>query len=364
MSNREHHLRYEIDKTELLTVENICVLCWGLIGDVFIRVAVIEALRQRFPGANIVVVVDPACKVVLQNHPDVNEVFVFSRAKRPLYRYVFNTIKNCILLRRRKFDLSINLYSGGSSPRITRIINATIRLGFDHTKALRKANNLLVKHPSLCTRWTKAFGTILKPLGINDAQIRQGTSYYVSETGKSFAHEFFRGDGNKYIVINLGARIAEKRWSVKRFTQLALQIQEKHSLCPLVLTNPGMTNLTDEFAREYDGKGHYRIAPLLSLDSVAGLMQYCQYVITGDTSIMHLAFGLKCPTLVLFTYTRPDVVEPVDCLHADCFIADDRVKDECGNPMGNADIPITLAYQKFIELLKTDNSLQKRDGLN
>ena len=358
---KQQNLRYEINEHELDKVEKICVLCWGLIGDVFIRVAIIEALRQRFPNATILVVLDPASHVVFDCHPDVNEVFVFSRVKHPLYRYIFNTIKSCYVLRRHKFDLSINLYSGGSSPLITRIINARIRLGFDHSEALRKANNLFVSHPSLCTRWTKAFGTILKPLGVDGDQIRQGTSYYVSDKGKSFAREFFQNDEHKYVVINLGARVAEKRWPPERFAELAEFIHEKFGLSPLVLTNPGMTDLVEEFTKEYDGKGHYRIAPLLSLDEVAGLMQHCQYVITGDTSIMHLAFGLKCPTLVLFTFTRPDVVEPEDCFHVDCFIPDDSATDECGNPMGNANIPVGMVCEMFTVLInqaRTEDPMQ------
>ena len=350
--------RYNIDAKELNSIRSVCVLCWGLIGDVFVRVAVLEALKARFPAARILAVVDPAGKVVLENHPAISEVFVFSRQKKPLHRYLYNMIRSCILLRRRKFDLSINLYSGGSSPLITRIINARIRLGFDHTSELRKANNLLVKHPDLCTKWTKGFGTILRPLGVTDSQIRQGTSYYLGVTGKTYARDFFAADPHKYVVINLGARIAEKRWAVDKFVQLAHLIQQKYGLSPLVLTNPGMTELTAEFSEKYAGKGHYRIAPLLPLDNVAGLMQYCRFIVTGDTSIMHLAFGLKCPTLVLFTFTRPDVVEPVDCMHADCFVADNRVKDECGNPMGSADIPVDLAYQKFAELYNRAGSNQ------
>ena len=56
------------------SINKICILSWGLIGDVFIRVPVIEAIKQRFPLASIDVVVDPASVGVLQNHPAINRV--------------------------------------------------------------------------------------------------------------------------------------------------------------------------------------------------------------------------------------------------------------------------------------------------
>lgn len=339
------HLRYEIESESLTKISRICVLCWGLIGDVFVRIPVIEALRVRFPEANIVAVVDPAAEVVLKNHPAVNEVYVFSRHKQPWWRYVYRTVGCSHYLRRKNFDLSVNLYSGGSSPLISRIINARIRLGFDHTKALRKANNLLVPHPNLCTEWAKGFGSVLTPLGVAREQIRQGTTYHVAVTGKQFAANFLGQTAQQHVVINLGARVAEKRWPVKAFVELAHHIQQQFQLLPVILTNPGMTELTAEFERLYKHKGDYRIVPLSSLDDVAGVMAASPFVVTGDTSIMHLSFGLKCPTLVLFTFTRPDVVAPEDCLHRYCFIPDSSQTDACGNPMGSAAIPVPLVRE-------------------
>ena len=71
--------RTESAQSGLGDVRTICVLCWGLIGDVLVRVATIEALKRRFPRARLTVVVDPPAREVLANHPDCDEVFVFAR---------------------------------------------------------------------------------------------------------------------------------------------------------------------------------------------------------------------------------------------------------------------------------------------
>lgn len=328
-------------------IRSACFLYWGLIGDVFVRVAILEAFRQAYPQTRITVVVDSQGKLVLEHHPDVAEVYVLSRDKKSKLRYLRNMLRGVWYLRKQHFDLNINLYSGGSSPLLTRLFNARIRLGFDHTEALRKANNLLVRHPSLCKHWTKQLAVILEPLGIPAAAVRQGTSYYCDQAALAFAEKLFANDDHEYVVINLGARIAEKRWALSRYVDLAAHIYEKYKLPPLILTNPGMEELAAAFCRLYAQKGYYRVLPLLPLNQVAAAMQHAKFVVTGDTSIMHLAFGLKLPTLVLFTYTRPEIVAPSDCLHQDCFVENPAVHDECGNPMGSPDIPLAMALEKF-----------------
>ena len=338
------------EQVPLTTLKTACVFYWGLIGDVFVRVAIIEALKTRFPDLQITAVVDPSSKAVLIDHPAVASVVVFSRHKRPLWRYVFNTMQLVMRLRRRHFDLSINLYSGGASPQIVHWVNARVRLGFDHTAALRKSNNLLVKHPTFCDNWTKAFAQVLTPLGITNEQVRRGTSFHVSPAAKLFASEFFAGDGHCYIVYNLGAGVAEKRWPVENFLALAHSIEQRYQLTPLILTNPGMAELAAAFAVGYQSYGHCRIVPQLELAQVAAIIQHCNMIVTGDTSIMHLAFGLKVPTLVLFTYTRPEIVDPEDCLHVDCFIEDPSNINDCGRPSGTVAIPVDYVLSQFQHL--------------
>lgn len=331
-------------------VRSICVLCWGLIGDVFIRVPTIEALKRRYPHARVTVVVDPGSRDVLANHPACDEVFVFSRRKRPLGRYIAGTVRNTLALRRRRFDLCLNVYSGGSSPRITRWINARIRLGFDHTPALRRANNLRVPHPSMCGNWYKAFGTVLAPLGVAPQTVRRGTSFYCTAAARAYAEELLRDQGGPLVAFNLGAGSPDKRWPVASFVELAQHVR-RHGATPLVFTNPGMEMLAREFAEACRRHGPVFHAPPLSLDQAGAVMERCAYVVTGDTSLMHLAFGLKRPTLVLFTYTRPEIVAPEDCVHVACFVEDPHRLDPCGRPLGTRAIPPAFAAARFDEIV-------------
>jgi len=332
-------------------VSSILILCWGLLGDVFIRVPLIEAVRKRFPKARIVVVVDPVAVAVLENHPDCDEIISFSRKKRPRWRYLTQTLHQLLSLRRQHFDICIDLYAGGSSPRFSRIINAETRISFGHTEALRRANNVLVEHPSFSDSWSKALGTMLGPLGLTSSDIRQGTSFYCSASAIEYAHRFVEDKSRPLVAFNLGAGASDKRWPVECFAALAREINRRHGFTPLVFTNPGMEELAEEFSHQYGDAAV--IAPLLSLERVAALMLECDYVVTGDTSLMHMVFGLKRPTLALFTYTRPEMVMPEDCLVEACFVESDSGHEYCGKPAGSVDIPVAVAVDQFEALRQT-----------
>lgn len=337
---------------DLDRVHSVCILCWGLIGDVLVRVPTIEALKRRYPNARFTVVVDPASRGALVNHPDCDEIFDFSRRKRPVWSYLRGTVSNVLALRRRRFDMSVNLYSGGTSPRVTRLVNARIRLGFDHTAALRRANNVHAKHPSLCDNWYKAFGTVLTPLGVAPDSIRAGTSFHCGTAADQYAQELLGGRGDSVVAFNLGAGSADKRWSVHNYAALARHVWRRHHLTPLVFTNPGMEALAQEFFRACGTEAPVIHVPPASLDQVGAVMQRSVCVVTGDTSLMHVAFGLKRPTLVLFTHTRPELVAPEDCVNVTCFVEDPANIDVvCGRPFGTRDIPVEIVAARFDELM-------------
>lgn len=339
------------------SIKKICLLNWGLIGDVLIRSPIIEALHQHFPHSEIDVVVDPSSKDVFKNHPDVHRIIPFSRKKEPLTQYLRHTIKKLIFIRKQRYDICINFYSGGSSPLVSLVSGAHYRVGYNHSRALRLSNNVLVNKPSFCGNWNRAYAELLVPLGIPLDKVKQCPSFYCSDTARAKIRKILTKLDKPLVGVNLGAGTDVKRWPVDNFLQLTRWINSKYDINFVLFTNPGMEHLSEEFTNVFEPTDHLTKLPLLSLDEVGAVMEQCSIIITSDTSLMHMSFGLRKPTLVLFTSTRPEVVEPEDCLHADCFIEDSRQTDPCGNPLGTKNIPVEYVQEKF-------NTLFKETGLS
>ncbi len=90
-------------------------------------------------------------------------------------------------------------------------------------------------------------------------------------------------------------------------------------------------------------------------------MLECDYVVTGDTALMHLAFGLKRPTLVLFTYTRPEMVAPDDAPCIGCFVENASGEMYRGKLAGSVDVPVELAIERFGDLVKLAGAVSGLD---
>lgn len=338
-----------LTQAEQTAISRLCLFCWGRTGDVFLRVPLIEAIGERFPHALIAVVMDPPAVKVLANHPACSRIVAFNRQRSLSSRYFRQAITIAWRLRRERFDVSVDLYGGGTSIYATRFVQARWRIAFGHTPALRAANNVLVPHPSFCQHWTRALAELLRPLGIDPDSVRRGTSYFCRPEARVEAERILRNYASaKLVAINLGGGDVRKRWGLENFVALAEILRSEYGATPVVYTNPGMEELTEAFAARF--AGNYVRLPRLAFDVEAAVMERCHAVITGDSALMHLASGLKRPILGLFLVTRPEAVAPADCVFVPCYRENPRARDPCGRLSLDPELPVDLVAARYAEL--------------
>jgi heptosyltransferase-1 len=328
----------------------ICVNCLGLMGDVLIRTSFIEAVAKRCPDAKITIIVEPNRDILLRNHPDVDHIIIFNRNKKPRLQYFRNLCSLIRTLRKNKFDLLINLYGGGSSASITRLSNAKYRFGFYYKQQHAKAYTYALPHPVFTEHWGKSFGVLLEPLGIGSKDLRAGTSFIPTEQAHFGANKIMKNNTQPWVLINLGAGDVRKIWSIKNQVSLAKWLVEKYNYHLGVFVNIGQEYLAKEFAKLYGDSDNITYLDNLSLDIIGALMSKAEFIISGDTGLLHLAFGVKATTIALFTYTRPEQVLPEDCICIPCFIEDPNLLNDHGVRGGTLDIPVETV-QKAIEIL-------------
>lgn len=295
-------------------LNKICLIFLGLKGDLLLRMPLIDSIKNKYPDTLISVLVDKNNIDIVENHPDIDKIITLDRSKAKRSSYIKNNLNAVFELRKNKFDAIINFYCGGSSNFLVRAANPKYRIGFSHTSASRFANNVLVKAPHLPEQhWILYLAHLLLPLGIEPASVRKGSSFYVNDTGRKFAEStLVKYKENKCVVFNLGTGVANKCWPVKSYVELSIKLYEKKGIIPIVFTNPGMEYLTDDFIKNVNNRIPVIRIPLTNINNLAAIMEKSYAVITGDTSLMHLAFALKKPTLAIFLETDPVWVSPVE----------------------------------------------------
>lgn len=332
-------------------IKKILLLEFSRIGDTLEHEPVLRELKLMYPGTEIDAITDAANFDLLAYHPAITHAEVFKRKIKTL-KDIWRFIKLIKKIRRQKYDLLVNFYLGGISINITRFSGIPQRLGFAKTKALKKVNNLLAKAPSSFSNWLVEFTELLRPLGADPEKIWPLTRIFVAEEFQNAAQEFL--EVNKtYAAYNLATSDPIKCWPVPNYAQLAQQLYHDHGLIPVIVSNPGQTDLVDQFQALYPKDLPRVILPVMRLAKLAAVLAKMQLVITGDTGIMHMAFGLDIPTVAIFTYNRPEHVLSATT-HKIVIFAEDASapKYASGQLHGRRDLSVELVRKGVEDLLK------------
>src|SRR2546428_6897118 len=105
--------------------ERILVIKLRYVGDVLLATPVLSRLRESFPKAHLAMLVNPGSDDVVRDHPALDEVLVLERGNlAQQWRFVRD-------LRRRHFDLVIDLTDADRSALLSWLSGAPVRLGYN-----------------------------------------------------------------------------------------------------------------------------------------------------------------------------------------------------------------------------------------
>jgi len=323
--------KYKLSQLDLKNINSICVYCWGRIGDAFLRT-------------------DNSAARTFNPVTTKYNIVPFSRITKLKLSSIIATAKNIRFLRRYKFDLSIDLYGGGSSPVISYLVAAKIRLAFDHKAILRSSNNLLAPYPQNITHCSKFLGSMLTPLEINLTQIGTDVLYNCDKQSRAQIKHLFTDTNTHFIGVNLGASTLDKAWPIQDTIELLSILHIKTNITPVIFFNPGQEELSETLISSYPHKCISLKGFNFELEAAA--LEQCDLFITGDTSLMHLATGVKTPVFAFFLKTRPENVLPdLNPFHA-CMIEDDEKEVINGYRPIKDRISVSVALTEFIQFTK------------
>jgi ADP-heptose:LPS heptosyltransferase len=343
--------KYELSRAKASKIESICVFCWGRLGDVFIRSPIINALNKKFPNASITVVTDTEAARAFNPHTTKYNIFPFKRFSKGKINSFLQIIRNIRDLRKHKFDLSIDLYGGGSSPLISYLVASKIRLAFDHRPKLRISNNLLAPYPHGISHWSQSIGSMLTPLGIDHQQISTDVIYDCDNNSRAHVKPLLHVSDTHYVGVNLGAGTLDKAWPVQNIIELLTALSDRINITPVIFFNPGQEDVSEQFLSLYP---HQCVSLKgLNFEQEAAALEHCDILITGDTALMHLATGVKTPAFAIFLETRPEPVQPRQNPFHACLIEDYEKELVYGAYQVKNKIPVSVALNEFIHFTES-----------
>lgn len=119
--------------TEFKDVRNILIIKLRHIGDVLLTIPAVRAVREAFPSAYILALVNKGTDEVLTGNPLLDEVIVYERGiqRLPLPQRVRRELGFMRMIRKNDFDMAIDLTSGDRPAILSFLSGARYRLAYD-----------------------------------------------------------------------------------------------------------------------------------------------------------------------------------------------------------------------------------------
>jgi len=273
------------------------------IGDVFLATPTLKSLKQKFPNAQITMVVGSWAKEVVEGNPWIDKLICYdaywnNRDKRKKLN-IMQTISLIKSLRREEYDIFFDLRGDFGAIVIGFLSGAPRRVGFGHAGGGFLLTDEISVTPG--KHQTEILLDAIRVVGGN--LIYSYPEIFLSKMEKRFADEFLLAHGfdstSILVGIHMGAGYPSKVWHPKRFAELINRISKKGLEVLLV---GGKEDL------EIFGSVRQDIQDLLinaigkaTIKETAALIEKSDLFIGNDSFAVQMAAAMGVPTIVIFS---------------------------------------------------------------
>ena len=273
-------------------MKRILVIQTAFLGDVILATPVFSELKRLFPEAKIDALVNAGNESLLKSHQAINEVFTFSKEE--------GKVKSLIALirsiRKRKYDVVINLHRFGSSGLITALSAANETRGFSKNPFSIFFTNRFSHEIGNGTHEVERNLSLINDLG---AAKRVRPSLF--PTPEDFAAvKSYQED--TYAVIAPASVWFTKQLPKEQWVKLIHQLNTKVYL----IGGPADEGLCNEIMGELPEKDTVNLAGKLTLMQSAALIYSAQRTYVNDSGPLHIASAMNAPVTAFFCSTVPE----------------------------------------------------------
>jgi len=269
----------------LAHIKNILVIRPGGIGDAVLSIPAIIALKKRFPQTAIDILAEKRNSAIFTFCPNVSKILHYDKPSE-----LFAAIRG-------DYDVVIDSEQWHRlSAVVARLTRAPMSIGYA-TNERKK----LFTHPipySHDDYEINSFFNLIAPLtGPLSVDLDRPFLTVPAESMIKIRSLLQPLAKRSIVALFPGGSIAERRWGSARFHQVA-QALEEHGYGVVVIGGREDRQAGEEISESLPGVISF--CGQLSLVETAALLTEAALLITGDSGILHIGFGLGIKTLSLF----------------------------------------------------------------
>ena len=275
---------------------NILIIQTAFPGDVILATAFVADLSDRYPEAQLHMVVRRGCEDILADNPRIHRVFVWDKGhqrNRNLFR-LSNELRNI------GYDRVYNLQRYASSGFLTWRTGSPIRVGYS-SNPLSIAFHESVKHRIPHPHETGFLHEVQRNRLLLDDQILppRRPELYFTDVERLRATELV--DSNPVVVIAPASNWFTKQWHEEGWSALIASIPPEISI--FIVGGKEDVALGERLRGQ--NKQVTNLCGKLRFRETAALMEQAWHVFTNDSAPLHLASAVNAPTTAIFCSTIP-----------------------------------------------------------
>jgi ADP-heptose:LPS heptosyltransferase len=270
------------------------------IGDVIVSTPLFTTLKKHYHGAVVDFLLSSRNHFVLENDPAVRKRWVYTKTTS-------NAIGLIVAIRREKYDFVIDLMDNPSatSTFICVLANASWTVGLCKENAY--AYDIPIKRLSpKDTHIVDRTAQVLTAFRIDPAREKLKLHYHMSKESALFAESFLQKAGlqdKPIFAVNVSPAHGIKYWGKENYITFVKKVVDAYpSLAVLILFEPSDRQEAEGIVQPLN---KVVLSPeTRSFDQFAALLKHAAFLLTPDTSAVHLASAFQIPTVAL--YFQPD----------------------------------------------------------
>jgi len=278
----------------------------GSLGDVVRGLCLVEHIKSHWPDCTITWLVEPQWADLVGFHPKLDRTIIFKRAWR--IAPIWDLYKQ---LRQEHFDIALDLQRILKSGFFSMLSNAKRRVGF-HRRNAKELNWLFNnEHIDCFSDELPKLDHYLKfaqYLGLPEpSTLDFGFSTLDVQNSKPAAVAKAR---NPYIAVVMGSSWESKDWFPEAYSQLALNLLEKHNFSIVLLGDRSQIEAAEHLSQTTNTPDIINVVGGTTLLELAAVLKGAVLGVGPDSGPGHLAAAVGTPFVTLFGPTTPARTAP------------------------------------------------------
>jgi heptosyltransferase-2 len=275
------------------------------IGDVLTSTLLLEALREKFPKAELHYLIYPESVAVVKNNPFVDKMVVLDKV---IKKNTFKFLSFLWKLRREKYQIVVDAYGKPNSILMGWFTGAKMTIAFD-----KKYSRLLYSHPVIRDESFLQHASyaivhrmqLLKPLGIDFKIIEPKIVLENSEIeeAKTYLSAHTINLSNPIVIISAIGSNPLKTYPLEYMAKVIDTIAQNSDVQILLNYIPFQKNLALELFNKCKIESQSKIFFEVyenDLRKFLGILSQCKALIGNEGGSVHMAKALKVPTFTIF----------------------------------------------------------------